>query len=118
MHTRRAAGWSIDEIAEAAGVSARIVYKWLARPGAENRPSRAHRGANRLNDSAIARIAELRRRRLTGAAIACRLGLPRSTLADWLRRLGMNRLARLEQKPPAVRYKRAKAGEIIHVDTK
>lgn len=118
MRARRAAGWPIDEIAEAAGVSARTVYKWLARPSAQNRPSRARRVANRLNDSAIARIADLRRRRLTGAAIARRLGLPRSTVADWLRRLGMNRLAPLSPKPPVVRYERARAGEIIHVDTK
>lgn len=118
MRTRRAEGWTVAEIAEAAGVSVRTVYKWLGRDGADNRSSRACHVANRLSDTRIEAIAALRRQRLTGAAIARRLRLCRSTVSAWLKRLGMNRLRLLEAKPPIVRYERARAGELIHVDTK
>lgn len=118
MAQRRQEGWSIAEIGEAAGVSARTVYKWLARDCAENRPCRARRVANRLAEPLIAEIARLRRGRMTGAAIARRLKLKRSTVAGWLRRLGMGRLKLLEPKAPARRYERAKAGELIHIDIK
>lgn len=118
MAQRRQEGWSIAEIGEAAGVSARTVYKWLARDCAENRPCRARRVANRLAEPLIAEIARLRRGRMTGAAIARRLKLKRSTAAGWLRRLGMGRLKLLEPKAPARRYERAKAGELIHIDIK
>lgn len=118
MAHRRAEGWSVGEIAEAAGVSIRTVHKWLARKSAENRSSRARRVANRLPEPVIAEIATLRRRRMTPAAIARRLNLARSTVAGWLQRLGMSRLKLLEPKPPIVRYERARAGELIHIDTK
>lgn len=118
MAHRRAEGWSVGEIAEAAGVSIRTVHKWLARKSAENRSSRARRVANRLPEPVIAEIATLRRRRMTAAAIARRLNLARSTVAGWLQRLGMSRLKLLEPKPPIVRYERARAGELIHIDTK
>lgn len=65
MRTRRAEGWTVAEIAEAAGVSVRTVYKWLARASADNRSSRALRPANRLADGVIAEIARLRRERFT-----------------------------------------------------
>jgi transposase InsO family protein len=122
--TRRQDGWTVAEIAEAIGVSERTVYKWLARfrkagrAGLSNGQSAAGRIANRLPDPLIEKIAALRRARLTGRAIAERLKLKRSTVAGWLRRLGMGRLSRLEPKPPAVRYERAKAGELVHIDTK
>lgn len=118
MRARRAEGWSVAEIAEAAGVSARTVCKWLSRKAPDNRSSKAIRVANRLSEAVIEEIAALRRQRLTGAAIARRLRLRRSTVAGWLKRLGMNRLSLLAQKPPVVRYERARAGELIHIDTK
>jgi len=119
MAVRRAEGWSAAEIAEAHGVSVRTVYKWLSRQSAENRPSRARRLANRLHDAVIEEIARLRREhRLTAARIARRLKLARSTVAGWLKRLGMGRLSRLDPKPPIVRYERDRAGEIVHIDIK
>jgi transposase InsO family protein len=118
MAQRRAEGWPVSEIADAAGVSKRTVYKWLARSSAENRSSRARRIANRASDRLIGEMTRLRRQRLTGAAIARRLRLARSTVAGWLNRLGLGRLKLLEPKPVIQRYERAKAGELIHVDTK
>jgi transposase InsO family protein len=79
----------------------------------------AGRIANRLPDPLIAEIARLRRQhRMTGAVIARRLRLKRSTVAGWLKRLGLERLARLEPKPPVIRYERERAGELVHIDTK
>jgi transposase InsO family protein len=118
MSVRRADGWSVDEIAEAAGVSTRTVYKWLSRASVENRSSRARRLANRLPAPLIEEIVRLRRTRMTGAQIARRLKLARSTVAGWLNRLGIGRLNLIEPKPPVVRYERERAGELIHIDTK
>lgn len=118
MAERRRDGWPVSEIAEAAGVSVRTVYKWLGREQSENRSSKARRIANRLPERLIAEISALRRQRLTGAAIARRLRLKRATVAGWLQRLGMGRLKLMEPKAPVQRYERARAGEIIHIDTK
>lgn len=72
-----------------------------------------------MSDQRIAEIARLRREhRLTGARIAARLKLARSTVAGWLKRLGMGRLKLIDPKPPVVRYERQRAGEIVHLDIK
>jgi len=118
MAVRRAEGWSVGEIAEAAGVSVRTVHKWLKRKSAENRSSKARRVANRLTEPTIAEIVRLRRLRMTAAAIARRLRLKRSTVAGWLKRLGLGRLKLIEPKAPTLRYERARAGEIVHLDIK
>jgi len=125
MAARFAAGWPPSEIGDAVGVSVRTVYKWLGRHrqggaaalrDARSAPARV---ANRLAEPVIAEIARLRReRRLTGAAIARRLRLKRSTVAGWLARLGIGRLDLLQEKPPVVRYERERAGELVHVDIK
>jgi transposase InsO family protein len=119
MAARRSEGWSVGEIADAAGVSVRTVHKWLARDSVQNRSSRARRQRNRLPDPVIAEIARLRReQRLTAARIARRLRLARSTVAGWLKRLGLGKLKLLEPKAPAQRYERQRAGEIVHLDIK
>jgi len=66
----------------------------------------------------IADIEALRRERLTGAAIAGRLDMARSTVGLVLRRLGLGRLKNLEPPIPIVRYERALPGEMIHLDIK
>ncbi|MGE6786749.1 IS481 family transposase, partial [Ensifer adhaerens] len=60
----------------------------------------------------------LPRQRRTGPAIAHALGMARSTVGLILRRLGLNRLDRLEPQPAAIRYERQAPGEVIHLDTK
>jgi hypothetical protein len=50
--------------------------------------------------------------------IARRLGLPLSTVGAILRRRGLGRLKRLDPPVPAVRYRRERPGERIHIDTK
>lgn len=121
---RVAHGWTIRAAARAAGVSRRTAYKWLARHrlGGErrhhDRSSAPRRCPHRVGDEVVARIEALRRDRLTGPAIAARLGMARSTVGLILRRLGLGKLSRLEPKTPAIRYERSAPGEMIHLDIK
>ena len=118
------AGWPVARASEAAGVSTRTAYKWLARYRAggermlEDRSSAPARCPHRWPAAIVAAIEGLRRERMTGPQIARRLGLPRSTVGAILRRLGLGRLSALDPRPPAIRYERAAPGELIHIDTK
>ena len=67
---------------------------------------------------ALAEILALRRQRLTGPAIARRLGRPPATVSLVLRRHGLGRLAALDARPETVRYQREQPGELIHLDIK
>ena len=79
-------GWTVARAAEAAGVSERTAYKWLARyrgggtAALHNARPVPRRLRHCLPQSQIASIECLRRQRLSGPAIARRLGLPRSTV--------------------------------------
>jgi hypothetical protein len=63
-------------------------------------------------------IVELRRRRLTHAAIAMSLGVSPSTVGRVLRRAGLSRWRDLEPSEPVVRYEHEKPGDLVHIDTK
>ena len=117
-------GWKVADAADAAGVSARTAYKWLARfrAGGErmlhDRSSAPARKPHATSLETIAHVETLRRQRLTGAAIGLRLGLPRSTVGAILRRLGLGRLEALEPKPTVRRYEYDTPGGMIHIDMK
>jgi transposase InsO family protein len=116
-------GWPIGRAAAAAGVSVRTAYRWLGRHRAgdrqlQDRSSAPHHCPHRLGSEQIAAIAQLRRQRRTGPMIAQALGLARSTVGLVLRRLGLNRLERLEPRPIAIRYERERPGELLHLDIK
>ena len=117
------AGWSLSSAAEAAGISDRTARKWLARYRAEgpegllDRSSAPARVANRTDERTVVAIAALRRLRFTGPEIAEVLDRPLSTVSGILTRIGMGRLGRLGLEP-AVRYERARPGELIHIDVK
>lgn len=118
-------GWSVAAVATTFEVSTRTVRKWLARFGSEGvagleiRSSAPYLVANKLAVPWLTMVTRLRRDyRMTGAEIAERLRLPRSTVASHLRRLGLGRLAALEPSEPARRYNRARAGELVHLDVK
>jgi len=122
---RLIAGLSAAEVAAAFAVSVRTVRKWLARFRAggsaalSNHASAPARVARRLGAETVALILHLRRAlRMTGAAIAAKLGLARSTVARWLRREGLGRLARIDPPDPVRRYQRERPGELIHLDIK
>ena len=124
MVERLGQGWTVAAVAAAFGVDAKTVRKWRDRHAAEgdtgflDRSSRPHRSPTRLGEQALAAIERLRRERLTGPAIARRLGRPVSTVGLVLHRRGLGRLAALEPRLPVIRYQKERPGELIHVDIK
>jgi transposase InsO family protein len=124
MIQRLAEGWTIAAVAAAFGVDARTVRKWRDRYVAEgkaglaDRSSRPHHTPTRLGEPVEAEIEALRRQRLSGPAIARRLGRPVATVGAVLRRRGLGRLGALDPKPEIVRYQRERPGELIHLDIK
>lgn len=117
-------GWPVRRAAQAAGVSERTAYTWLARhrQGGErklcDRSSAPRRCPRRTSPQRVGQIERLRRERMSGPAIARVLGMARSTVSAVLRRLGLGKLRALEPKLPPNRYERAAPGELIHIDIK
>ncbi len=116
-------GWPMEDAAQAAGVSPRTGYRWLRRfregdAQLHDRSCRPLRSPKRTPASRERRIEKLRRKRKTADEISRRLHMPRSTVAAVLRRLGLERLSKLEPKPEPVRYERDRAGELLHLDVK
>jgi transposase len=118
-----AQGWSLAQAAEAAGVSDRTAFKWVARfrlegeEGLLDRSSTPKSSPARTPDDRVQVIAALRRLRMTGAEIAECLDMALTTVSGILTRIGMGRLGRLGIES-AVRYERGVPGELIHVDVK
>ena len=116
-------GWTVKRAAETAGVSVRCARKWVGRyraageAGLVDRSSAPRRVANRTNSERVAVIVKLRGLRMTAAEIAETLAMPLSTVSGILKRSGMGRLGRLGLEP-AVRYERARPGELVHIDVK
>jgi transposase InsO family protein len=116
-------GWTVKDAAVAAGISIRTAFKWLARWRAEgelglvDRSSAPHRVANRSAPALERAIAQIRKLRRSGPQIAELLDVPLSTVSAILKRLGMGKLGRLGIEP-AVRYERARPGELVHIDVK
>jgi len=107
------------------GVSPRTGWKWLARwriegrLGLFDRSSRPHHSPTALGPGSRRRIRQLRiGRRWSSLRIAHHVGIPLPTVVRTLRRLGLNRLPRREPPLPVVRYERARAGELLHLDIK
>jgi transposase InsO family protein len=117
-------GWTVEETAEAFGVSTRTVKKWRGRvcaegaAGAEDRSSAPKRIANQTRESRVAAILRLRHQRWTQAAIAHRLQMPRSTVGAIVRRHGLGHLPPMTAPAPVIRYERERAGELLHIDIK
>lgn len=105
-------------------VSRRTVTKWVARFQAggesalQDRSSRPHRSPQRLPRHQGRQIGRRRRQRWSSLRIAQYYGLPVSTVVTVQRRLGLNRLSRLEPPRPIVRYEHARPGALVHLDLK
>ena len=116
--------WSVQAAAVAAGVSARTVYKWLARyrdegaAGLADRSSRPHHSPLRLNDDRVQAILALRRLWFTANQISELLGTALSTTSLVLKRHGIGRRSALIPKEQQCRYERSRPGELVHVDIK
>jgi transposase InsO family protein len=121
-HRVRNEGWTVGEAADAFGVSSRTVFRWLARWDAgdamTDRSSAPGKVPGRTPAKVEAHIERLRRLRWTSTRIAGTLGLPTSTVCAVLKRIGLNRLSKLDPPEPPNRYCRRHAGELVHVDVK
>jgi transposase InsO family protein len=131
---RHQAGWPKAHIAAAMGVSRKCVRVWIDRfdtegdAGLRDRSSRPHRTPTRTPMQVEQRIIELRRRERRGPEwIGAELGIPARTVSRVLSRHGQPRLAVLDpitgqviraSKTTAVRYERARPGELVHMDVK
>ena len=117
-------GWSVTEAAEAAGVTDRTVFRWLARfradgqAGLVDRRPVPRRVPNRTPPCRVSVICELRRLRLTGAEIAEQLEMPLSTVSAVLKREGLGKRSRLDPPEAVNRYERSRPGELVHIDIK
>ena len=131
---RARAGWPQAHIAAAMGVSRRCVRRWLDRYAAEgeaglhDRSSRPHHSPGRTPPRLEAAVLALRtRERLGRDVIAHRLGVAPRTVSRVLAREGIPHLSCLDpisgqllraSKATAVRYERARPGELVHMDVK
>jgi transposase InsO family protein len=117
-------GSSVSSVAEAAGVSRRTVFKWLARyrdegtAGLLDRSSQPYRMPRKTSWFLEQEIVGLRRRRLTGREIARRVPVSTATIGRILARHGLSRLRMLEPREPVRRYQRQRNGELVHFDIK
>jgi transposase InsO family protein len=117
-------GWSVTAAAEAAGVTERTIWRWIARYRAEgeaglrDRSSAPRRVPHRTPPERVSVILRLRRLRLTSSEIAEVLRMPLSTVSAVLKREGLGRLSRLSPPEPPNRYERSRPGELVHVDVK
>lgn len=117
-------GWTYQQAADGGGVSRRTVAKWVQRfraegvAGLEDRSSRPRRTPHITTADRVACIRQLREEhQLPAWAIGQALGVARSTVGAWLRRLGLNRMPTA---PPAPirRYEWPLTGDLLHVDIK
>lgn len=122
--SRMESGDSVRAAAEAVGVSRSTAYKWLRRwqeegqAGLQDRSSAPHHIPHKTPARVLRRIEALRRKRWTGRAIAARLGMARSTVSAWLRRMGLGLLRALTPARVVRRYEKQRPGELLHLDIK
>lgn len=117
-------GWQVALASQAAGVSTRTGYKWLARFKAEGPAGlldRSSRPASCPHETSVEdrqRCEQLRRQRLPLWRIALECGRSLSTLSRHMKPLGLSRLRSLDPVEPIRRYEREAPGELLHIDTK
>jgi transposase InsO family protein len=131
---RRQQGWKQAHIAAAMGVSRKCVRTWVDRYQAEgeaglhDRSSRPHSSPTRTSPEVEARVVAMRRRERCGPdLIGTELGVPARTVTRILRRHQVPRLLECDpmtgeviraSRSTAVRYERARPGELVHMDVK
>jgi len=134
MVQRHQAGWPKARIAEAMGVSRKCVHTWIGRfeatgeAGLADRSSRPHTMPGRTPRGLENQIVAWRRRHRCGPdEIGAKLGVSARTVSRVLRRRQMPYLRHCDpmtgaviraSKSTAVRYERARPGELVHMDVK
>jgi transposase InsO family protein len=115
----------VAEIARMFGISRQTVYKWLRRfrdgefTALLDRRPIARTFPARTSETVVRRIEALRRtRRMLSREISAALGLARSTVIKYLKRIGLERLSRLDLPLLIQRYEYAAPGELVHIDIK
>jgi transposase InsO family protein len=116
--------WTYQQAADGAGVSRRTVAKWVqrfrvgGRAALDDRSSRPRRSPTITAPERVMSIQHFRTQHgLPAWAIAQALGLARSTVSAWLRRLGLNRS--FSAPPvPLRRYEWPRPGDLLHLDIK
>ena len=117
-------GESARAVADDLGICESTVRKWVrrycteGRVGLVDRSCRPHHSPTATAPSLVRWIERLRRQRWTGAEIAARLQLGRSTVARLLRRHGLARLSALAPAVVTRRYEWAQPGDLVHLDVK
>ena len=117
-------GHELEAAAEAAGISVRTAYKWLKRyreegqAGLFDRSSRPRRMPKATDLGRCEVVRTLRASRMSAAAIAEKLRMPRATVARILVRAGLGKLSALEEPEQVVRYEHKGAGDLLHLDIK
>jgi transposase InsO family protein len=117
-------GAPVPQVAKQDRISTRTARKWWARfrregvAGLVDRSSRPHRSPRQTAPAVALGIKALRRQRWTCAEIGDAVGVSAATVARVLRPLGLSRRGRCEAPPPVVRYEHARAGDLLHLDTK
>lgn len=112
------------QLAREFGVSRRTVRKWWRRyqeeglEGLRDRSSRPRSSPTQLPRHRRRQIERRRRQGWSSLRIAQDLAVPISTVVTVNRRLGLNRLARLEPPRPIIRYEHARPGALVHLDIK
>ncbi len=119
---RVAAGERATVVAQGCGVSVRTIWKWVHRvrtaATTRDRSSRPHRLARQLPRHRRRQILRARHKRWSSLRIAQHYRLAVPTVVSFLRRHGLNRLARLEPPRPVLRYEKRRPGQLLHLDVK
>ena len=127
-------GWKQAHIAAAMGVSRKCVKTWIDRhraegeAGLETRSSRPHSMPTRTAPETEQRVLAARAEHREGPdRLGPRVGVPARTVSRVLRRHGVPHLRECDpmtgdpirsSKSTAVRYERARPGELVHMDVK
>jgi transposase InsO family protein len=118
------AGHSRRAVATALLLSEKTVRKWTrsyerrGARGLETGTSCPHAVVPVEQRPGYAQVQALRLLRCSYSEISQRTGLSRATVSRWLRRVGLNRLPRLQPTVPVVRYEREHPGDLLHLDIK
>lgn len=127
-------GWAVAHAAKAQGVSRQCAHRWIKRfreegeAGLRDRSSRPH---HRPSQTAVkveqAIVARRRQERRGQDWLGPELGVPARTVSRVLRRHGLPYLRECDpltgeviraSKTTAIRYERARPGELVHIDVK